>query len=51
MSECRDPATAGRWTVHEEVCQATRVSQATADNYAEAKTPTRGLRLYTSLNA
>lgn len=48
MSECRDPATAGTWRVHEEICQASVVSQATADNYAEDSRPRRGLQLYTS---
>jgi hypothetical protein len=48
MAECRDPATAGTWRVHEEICQASRVSQAVADNYAEEKRPRRGLHLFTS---
>ena len=32
MSECRDPKTAGSWTVTEVICEASRVAQATAEN-------------------
>jgi len=46
MDECRDPATARTWRVHEEICQAGRVAQAIADNRAEEHV--RGLHIYTS---
>lgn len=36
MSECRDPRTAGRWQVTEEVCQPSRVTQAAAESVNEA---------------
>lgn len=32
MSECRDPKTAGTWTVETEICQASRVAQAVAED-------------------
>jgi hypothetical protein len=43
MSVCRDPSTAGSWTVVQEVCQPTRVAQAEAEKVAEAKPKKRGV--------
>ena len=37
MSVCRDPATAGKWTVVQTVCQPTRIAQAEAENVAKSK--------------
>jgi len=45
MSVCRDPSTAGSWTVVQEVCQPTRVAQARSEDLA--KTKTRGAVLMT----
>jgi hypothetical protein len=45
MSECRDPKTAGSWTVVEEVCQPSRVSAAVSENVQKAKK--RGVVLMT----
>lgn len=47
MSLCRDPSTAGRWQVMENVCQATRVAQAVAEDVAQGKR--RGVVLSTKL--
>ena len=37
MSVCRDPATAGSWTVVQDVCQPTRVAQAAFEDVAKSK--------------
>ena len=48
LEVCRDPATAGTWTVHQEVCQSCVVAEATRDNMAEeASGRRRGVHLYT----
>jgi len=49
MSVCRDPRTAGTWEVVPEVCQASRVAQAEAENIAEKKQ--RGVVLATRQRA
>lgn len=36
LDECRDPATAGRWSVIAERCEPCRVGEAEAENRAEA---------------
>lgn len=45
VSECRDPKTAGSWTVIEEICQPSRVAQAKAEEVFERKR--RGVVLMT----
>lgn len=45
VSECRDVSTRGQWTVVEETCWPSVVSQATAENVHEAKR--RGVMLST----
>lgn len=47
MSQCRDPATAQRWTVIESVCQPGRVMAAAAEN--NAKVGRRGIVLGSKL--
>lgn len=42
MSVCRDPKTAGTWLVTEEICQPSRVAQATAE-----QSKTRGVVFHT----
>lgn len=37
IAQCRDRATAGSWTVVEDICQPTRVAQAAAENAAKRK--------------
>ena len=37
MSQCRDPATAGSWTVVTDICQPGRVAQAVAAEVSESK--------------
>jgi len=37
MSVCRDPSTAGTWTVVQDVCQPTRIAQAVAEDLAKSK--------------
>lgn len=37
LDEARDPATAGRWQVRQEICQACLVLEAAADARAEAE--------------
>ena len=37
MSVCRDPSTAGSWTVVEEICQPTRVAQVKAEEGVKSK--------------
>jgi hypothetical protein len=36
MEECRDPTTAGSWTVVEGICEASRVAQAVMENNQKA---------------
>jgi hypothetical protein len=36
LDECRDPASAGKWRVVENQCQACRIAEAHGDNEAEA---------------
>jgi hypothetical protein len=45
VSECRDPKTAGSWTVVEEICQPSRVAQVKAEDAQKAKK--RGVVLMT----
>lgn len=45
MSECRDPRTAGTWTVQEEICQPSRIAQAVAEDTGKSKR--RGVVLMT----
>lgn len=45
MSVCRDPSTAGSWQVVEEICQPSRIAQATAETVADSKR--RGVVLMT----
>jgi len=37
MSVCRDPSTAGTWTVVQDVCQPSRIAQAVAEDVAKTK--------------
>lgn len=37
ISECRNPKTAGTWTVTEQICEPSRVAQAAAENNSEKK--------------
>ena len=37
ISECRDPATAGSWTVVEQVCEPSRIAQAASEQAFQAK--------------
>jgi hypothetical protein len=48
VSLCRDPSTAGRWTVMEDLCQPSRVAQAKQEEVFEQKR--RGVQIATRLN-
>lgn len=48
MSMCRDPKSAGQWQVLQDVCQASRVAQAVAEDVH--KTKKRGVVLSTRRN-
>jgi len=37
MSVCRDPSTAGSWTVVRDVCQPSRIAQAVSEDVAKSK--------------
>ena len=37
MSVCRDPSTAGSWTVVQHVCQPSRIAQAVSEDVAKSK--------------
>jgi hypothetical protein len=45
---CRDPDTAGRWTVIQEICQPSRVAQAVSEDVA--KDGRRGVQINTRYN-
>lgn len=47
MALCRDPKTAGTWAPVTEICQASRVGQAEAENQSENPTQHRGSVIYT----
>jgi hypothetical protein len=49
MSECRDPRTAQKWLVDEQICQPSRIAQAASENAQERKA--RGVVIMTRRGA